>query len=101
MSYRTACTCGHDRDTHYKDPSTSVRHSCLARGCECLAYRDELFPAPLKPAPRPAINPPAPKKEPPTYPYTKHGIIFHGPGTGDPDDDPPDTPAPITWPNWP
>lgn len=37
------CVCGHDVETHFKDPRTGVRGRCLGMHCdECYRYRDAL-----------------------------------------------------------
>ena len=58
QQYRERCKCGHEKTTHFGDPATGKRLSCLAFGdCPCRCWRsewDEDTPPTLRgPAPLP------------------------------------------------
>lgn len=38
MSLKQECACGHDIDTHYKDPVDGKRYACLGSRCDCARY---------------------------------------------------------------
>lgn len=58
--YKTTCACGHDIDTHFRDPATGAREACLGSRCDCTVYRDALAPppppTPVAPAPPPVLR---------------------------------------------
>lgn len=43
---RETCHCGHDRASHYADPTTGEKHACLCRGCDCERYVNDRDPKP-------------------------------------------------------
>lgn len=63
--YKTVCICGHDIDTHYRDPATGHREACLGSRCECKQYVDHLAPpqSPEALLPTPVV-PAAPPRDP-------------------------------------
>jgi hypothetical protein len=38
MSLKRECACGHDLDTHYKDPVDGKRYACTGLHCDCARY---------------------------------------------------------------
>lgn len=45
--HATTCKCGHDIDTHHKEPAANggtISRDCLARNCECRYYWNEHRP---------------------------------------------------------
>lgn len=38
MSLKRECDCGHDIDTHYKDPVDGKRYACTGLRCDCARY---------------------------------------------------------------
>ena len=38
MTRKRTCVCGHDIDTHYKDPQTGARCACTGLRCDCELY---------------------------------------------------------------
>jgi hypothetical protein len=44
--YREVCHCGCDKLSHYRDPSSGKRFSCLNARCECKRYVDQRDPPP-------------------------------------------------------
>lgn len=38
MSLIELCHCGHDVDTHYRDPTTRARYGCTGIRCDCSLY---------------------------------------------------------------
>ena len=55
--YRETCRCGHDKATHFVDP-TGKSMSCLGLHCnDCKRYRDVNEPITLRPPPYPWASP--------------------------------------------